>query len=430
MGASRSTNQKFPSARDFDVNSFTAVRKLRQRLRFVRHCRFVLSKPRHRDTLIYDRSGSEFLLQILNPEHTEILDIRGESLNVRVLLKMLLGRKNSLYNYACEYIRFVNPNFVITFTDTDTNFYRLKSDFPKITTIAIQNGIRSNLGPRFDSGFFDLLQRASERVNLSVDYMCLLGNAIGSKYQPWLNAQFISVGGLRNNSVKLTHRVSSRKSIRFISQYPPAWTNDSDICLYYRTHPMSFSTFYEAEGRIVKSLAQYCNNHGLEFAISGKRDQLSIDERDFFSRAIGSLPWTFIPRKTSTSSYESLEPASVIVTIDSTLGYEFLARGFRTAFFSIRGTLISNRIGVSVEDLNFGWPQQREPHGPFWTNTASESEFVRVLDYLTTVEDNEWTREIGKYTGDLMVFDQGNTVLRGLLQRLGAKLIEQGSKHA
>lgn len=343
---------------------------------------------------------------------------------------MLLGRKLSLYHYAFEYIQLVNPKFVITFTDTDTNFYRLKTDFPKITTIAIQNGIRSDLGPRFDSGFFDLLQRAGERADLAVDYMCLLGNAITSKYQPWLNANFVSVGGLRNNSVKLEYSDSHRKGVRFISQYPPAWTDDSDICLYYRIHPMSYSTFYEAETRIVKSLAQYCKKHGLEFTICGKRDQSSSDEKEFFSREIGPLPWTFVPRTTSSSSYESLESAGVIVTVDSTLGYEFLARGYRTAFFSIRGTLISDHIGISVEDLNFGWPQHLGSHGPFWTNTPSESEVVRVLDYLTTVDNDEWTREIGKYTDDFMVFDQGNTVLRGLLQRLGAKLIEQEQKHA
>lgn len=387
-------------------------------------------KPPHRDALIYDRSGTEFLLRILSPEHTEILDIRGESLNVRVLLKMLLGRQISLYNYACEYIELVNPSIVITFTDTNTNFYRLKTEFPEITTIAIQNGIRTNFGPRSDTGFFDLLQRANQQTNLSVDYMCLFGKAIASKYRPWLNAQFVSVGGLRSNTVNIKIHSSARKGIKIVSQYPPSWTNNSDVCQYYRTHPVSFSKLYEAETYVARFLAQYCKDHALEFTVCGKRDQSSTDERDFFSRAIGPLPWKFIPRDASASSYESLESASVIVTVDSTLGYEFLGRGSRVAFFSIRGTLISQLIGVPVEDLNFGWPLQLGSHGSFWTNTPSESEFARVLDYLTTVEDQEWAREIDKYTDDLMVFDQGNTVLRGLLQRLGARLIEQEPNHA
>lgn len=430
MGTSTCTNQKFQSVLAYVENSPISVQKLRQRLQFVRHCRLVWKRPPHRDALIYDRSGSEFLLQILSPEHTEILDIRGESLNVHVLMKLFLGRQISLYNYAREYIRFVGPRIVITFTDTDTNFYRLKTEFPKITTIAIQNGIRTDFGPRIDTGFFYLLQRAAQQQVLSVDYMCLLGNAIASKYRPWLNAKFISVGGLRNNSVNTNVRKSAREGIQFISQYPPSWKDDSDICLYYRTHPMSYSMFYEAESRLVKSLAAYCDKRRLEFTICGKRDKSATDEKAFFSRSIGPLPWTFIPRDTSASSYASLELAGIVVTIDSTLGYEFLARGSRTAFFSIRGSLISKHIGVPVEDLNFGWPMDVATHGPFWTNEPSESEFVRILDYLTTVDDAEWVCEIAKYTKELMVFDQGNAVLRELLQRHGTDLTGQAPNHA
>jgi len=49
---------------------------------------------------------------------------------------------------------------------------------------------------------------------------------------------------------------------------------------------------------------------------------------------------------------------------------------------------------------------------------------------LTTVNDDELAREFDEYTDDLMMFNKGNTVLRGLRQRLGAELIDYGSNHA
>jgi len=320
------------------------------------------------------------------------------------------------------YIRFVDPKILITFADTEINFYRFKLHFPDIVTVAIQNGLRTNFGPRKNTGIMQVLKELQASEKISVDYLCLFGGALAPKYEGLVNVRTISTGGLRNNSIHSNVHGQKQEGIAYISQFPPRWHTDAAACQYYYEHPVSFATYYAAEAKIARYLAGFCRENNLKFTVCGKRDISSADEQKFYSDAVGELPWEFRPRETSSSSYELLELARIAVTTDSTMGYELLGRGLRTAFFSIRGEIISKHLETPIDDLNFGWPLELLDTGSFWTNTASEAEFSRILNYLMTVSDADWSNEIGKYTEDLMVFDPGNTVLRDLLQRLGADL--------
>jgi len=397
------------------------VEKIIRRFRFVRGCTLSFKKPGPRQTLIYDRSGSDLLLNILDPSRTGVLDIRGESLNVHALIRMVRRRKISLFHYTTAYISFVKPRIIVTTTDTDINFYRLKSTFPEILTVAIQNGIRSDLGPQCDSGFFISLKKLSESTHLSADFICTLGGAIATNYRACVDAKFLTTGALKNNSLEMKDG-HSENELLFVSQYPPKWPDNSATCLYYKSYPLSYSLVYSAELLVIQFLATYCRQNQIQLTICGKRNSDSVNERNFYSNALGDMPFEFIPSNTPSDSYKQIARSKIVVTIDSTLGYESLARAKRTAMFSIRGKLTSESIGVPLDDLNFGWPLELPDTGPFWTNTASEAEFSRILNYLMTVSDADWSNEIGKYTEDLMVFDPGNTVLRDLLQRLGADL--------
>ena len=375
------------------------VEKLARRFRFVRHCRLYFEQPKPHKTLIYDRSGSDFLLSILDRRSTGILDIRGESLNVPVLIRMLCRRKISLFHYTTAYISFVKPRIIVTTTDTDINFYRLKGTFPEIVTVAIPNGLKSDLGPQCDSGFFISLEKLSESTYLSADFICTFGGAIATKYHPYIDAKFLTTGALKNNSLEMKDGHSGN-GILFVSQYPPKWSDNSATCLYYKSYPLSYSLFYSAELLVIQFLARYCRQNQIQLTICGKRNSDFVNELNFYSNALSDMPFEFIPSNTPSDSYKQIARSKIVVTIDSALGYESLARAKRTAMFSIRGKLTSESIGVPLDDLNFGWPLELPDTGPFWTNTASEAEFSRILNYLMTVSDADWSNEIGKYTED------------------------------
>ena len=171
-------------------------------------------------------------------------------------------------------------------------------------------------------------------------------------------------------------------------------------------------------------IAKYCFEQNLTFAVCGKRERSSSDEYEFFNQAIGSLPWTYQSRTSSNSTYELSSAAKMIVSIDSTVGQEFLARGKRVAVIAAR-TKVADSVELSNrKDTTFGYPLDLPPSGKFWTSEASEPELARILDYLRVVTDEEWAAEIAPYNEGLMAYQPGNPVFKQLLLELGLTLID------
>jgi surface carbohydrate biosynthesis protein len=69
------------------------------------------------------------------------------------------------------------------------------------------------------------------------------------------------------------------------------------------------------------------------------------------------------------SAYDAVDSTSLSVTIDSTLGYESIARGNKTSVFSVRGTLLG------IDDQRFGLPGSLSDVGPFWINIPEIEHF-------------------------------------------------------
>jgi surface carbohydrate biosynthesis protein len=108
--------------------------------------------------------------------------------------------------------------------------------------------------------------------------------------------------------------------------------------------------------------------------------------------------------------------AGVSVAIDTTLGYESLARGNRTAMFCMRGAI------CGLKGYSFGWPFNVAETGFFWTNRADAADFAPILDRLYAATDVDWKTELAACgISDLMYSDPGNSILqRILLDELGA----------
>ena len=136
-------------------------------LTFFWHSKKIWRKPGKAKVLIYDRCGSEVLLTYIDPKSVEILDVRGESLNLYVLFKCLLNWKFSLTNYIFQYLTCVKPSVALTFIDNDLSFYLLKNHQKDLTTVFVQNGLRGELGDVF--GF--LKKQTYFRNKYKVDYM-------------------------------------------------------------------------------------------------------------------------------------------------------------------------------------------------------------------------------------------------------------------
>jgi surface carbohydrate biosynthesis protein len=385
--------------------------------------KIIWSRPRRQPVLLIDPSGIDTLTQFVSIEDIEVLDL--EETNIWVFARTILKRQLSTTAYAVAYIETTRPKVVMTFIDNDVNFYKLKNLCPKTKFVAIQNGVRANYSGSPSLGFFDQLSVALSETELSSDYYCAFGAASARQLTPFIQTKMVTVGSLKNNLFAPSE--SNRNAVSdvvFISQYPPFSVRDTSRRIYFGNKFIALADFYRIESTVAKLIAQYCSVNHLSLTICGKRDAVASDEQKFFADSIGLLPWSYEPRSSTYSTYETANAAKIVVSVDSTVGQEFLARGKRVAFMSGR-TQAADPVGLAqVRDTNFGYPLDLSPTGKFWTNQATTTELTRILDYLQAVTDEEWATEIAPYNESLMAYQPGNPVFKKLLLDLGLTLID------
>lgn len=343
----------------------------------------------------------------------EIFDVRGESVNLYVLTKCILSLKLSFRNYVCKYISLVKPEVVITYIDNNSLFYELKNIYSNLITIFVQNGIRGESG--------DIFGRLNE-VDYSygyyrVDYMLTFAKAVGDKYRHYIEGQIVPIGSLKNNLYRSTES-EEESTVVFISQFRQAVLVPDSVMSIEDSKPFYWKDFYSAEREVLEFLKKYCLGKGFALQICGCTSEPDGSEYKYFKDLLGAEGWRFIPRDNYYSSYELVDRAEYVVFIDSTLGYEALARGKKVAAFCIRGRTIDGAATI------FGWPASLPDKGPFWTNHADYREFERVLNYLTTVSVADWDTVRQRYVPYLMEYDPGNTRFIALLEKIGVPLTE------
>ncbi len=104
--------------------------------------KLIYGRPKKRNILFFDCQNSKIIEKQFKKNTYETLTVRGESLNVNIILKMLMNFNLSFKSYVFHYISYVSPKIIITFTDNSIFFYKFKKMFPHIIFIAVQNGVR------------------------------------------------------------------------------------------------------------------------------------------------------------------------------------------------------------------------------------------------------------------------------------------------
>lgn len=385
--------------------------------------KIIWSRPQRRPVLLIDPSGIDILTQFIAIKDVEILDF--EETNIWIFIRTILRMQFSTSAYVVAYIEMIQPKVVMTFIDNDVNFYKLKNLCPKTKFVAIQNGIRANYSGSPSLGFFDQLAVALNETELSSDYLCVFGSASATQLTNFIKTDTITVGSLKNNLFAASaNKRDAASDVVFISQYPPFSVHEVSRRIYFGQQPISLLDFYRIESTVAKLIAEYCSTHHLSFTVCGKRNSVDSDEQKFFADSIGLLPWSYEPRGSTYSTYELASAATFVVSIDSTVGQEFLARGKRVAFMSGRTQSADSVALAQIRDTNFGYPLDLQANGNFWTNQASATELTRILDYLQAVTDKEWATEIAPYNESLMAYQPGNPVFKKLLLDLGLTLID------
>ena len=362
--------------------------------------------PRRSRVLIFDASWTDLLLLFLKPWTPEILHLRQECINVPCLLRAALNRNfwkgDMVTAYIDAFIRCVQPDLIVTMIDNDVRFYTLSQRHPRLKTVVVQNAWR-------DDWTLQGLRLAAANGALQASCMCFLGANIEAEYRKLVSCETIRVGQIKNNLVPKTVFSATKQTIGFVSQYRHPDTSGTIL----QWHLFPWQKFFEEPDTIVltflKDYAARTNRNLLVLANpTAMLDPLHCEEA-YFRRLLGDGYDFFAPRDTLDSCAKT-DACEVVVSIDSTLGLEAVARGNRAALFYIRSEI------CNLPDSRFGWPAEYADDGPFWSNVPDPAIFERIMDFLFAASDAEWRETLRQHNFErIMEYDPGNTRFKHLL---------------
>ncbi len=140
-----------------------------------------LNSKKNISYLIYDSCAEDILSKIIDLRKAKILNFRKYKNKItnfffeipsvfniftNINLLKIFFLEGFFIAHVCEKIKRYKPKYVLTTTDNDIRFYRLKKFNQSIKFIAIQNGLRSK--------FHDIFEELETKniLGLSADYYC------------------------------------------------------------------------------------------------------------------------------------------------------------------------------------------------------------------------------------------------------------------
>lgn len=383
------------------------MRRLWRLIKSLTRLRWRILPPRHKPVLLYFVTGQDVIAPYFSSDEFQVLDLREHEVNLWVALWCFSDRDLSAKNYALRYIQIVKPKLVITFIDNFPAFFQLKNHFPDITTVLIQNGVRVDPG--------DLFESTSEVLGLRnnfVDKMFVFGSAIGATYKKYTEGEIVSIGSFKNNLVPITE--SKTRTVAYISTFRSGLSRTSVIPDSLPGFPIQYGEIIDRREQTIIFLANFCQKNNLDLVIIGKDEDFE-GEKSYYDKLLKDFSWTIAQRQTATINYTVLDESEFVVFTSSTLGYESLARGKKTAAFLIDAEIIDS------PSIKFGWPVSLPDDGKFWTNRLDEKRFQEILDYLLTVSNADWDNVRSETIREIISYDENNSQFVETLKSLRAE---------
>jgi len=151
---------------------------------------------------------------------------------------------------------------------------------------------------------------------------------------------------------------------------------------------------------------------GIKLNILGSSKYGSNIEHEYYKKLLVDSDFNFIPNYLNRDTYNIIDTVETIISVDSTLGYEALSRGAKVAMFSgIRGDR------HPLDSRRFGWPEELHNTGKFWTNVLNEDEWKKVIEYVDTASNKEWSSNL-KVINKIMQRDDQNSQFHNLINEL------------
>ena len=375
-------------------------------------------KPAVSKVVIFDESSERHLEPFFQQTSYQVFDSNFRKINFWILLHSLRKGWPKSINYLSSYIQLSKAHLVISTIDNSPLLYQIKSLQPNVKVVVIQNGRRDTIAKHPGKSFVNELAQLNRTTKCQVDFYFTFGSTEKVQFANLINCSFIEFGSLKNNLIRkipdpknkvLTFITSLTQDCEKIESSPQTPIGFADSV------PIPLQTYFEADFIVASWLSNYALNNGLTFQILGKRSVEYPEQEILFRNRIPG-DWKFLYCNSEYDSYATLLNSELIAGVDSTLLYEMFGRGKRTAFFTVRKSVIG------IENLNcpnFGYPEIKADVGPMWTNKLDVEEFERIMKTIQTTTEVEWRRLVSIYGPIVMNWDSENESLVTILRSLG-----------
>lgn len=338
--------------------------------------------PKKNNILIYDKKSEKILKNVIKNSYN-VIHTRLEKINIQLLIYSIINNLNKTFykgiyfNYIKTLIEYHNPKKIITTIDNDIRFYKLKRYFQNTKFISIQNGYRV-----YKDDLFELLDNTKEKLYCD-EYYCF-GQNIKNYLKNRLKSKYFILGSIKNNfSKKISFK--KNKDICFISSYGSVVSN------------------LKNEKKIINILLEFCLEKNIKLTILPRT--MKKEEKTFYQNIIKNDNFIYHKKKKKINySYNLIDKYEICVSLNSTLGYENLARGNKTLF-------INTRDADCKSFMKFGYPEKFKEEGQFWISVSNKDLILKKIRKIYKLSNNEWKRKSKKIFDKIIVFNKNNNLL-------------------
>ena len=366
--------------------------------------------------LIYDSCHENVIGKIINIKKANILNFRKNQnkfvnalyfmpsfirilTNIKLIKILLL--EGIFVAYVCDCIKKYKPRYVLTTTDNDLRFYKLKKYNKKVKFVSIQNGLRSK--------FHDIFEKldTKQKLKLSADYYCVYNDHLKEIITKFIDTKVITIGSYISNTLKIKKKIKNKKNILYISSFRDS--NPNQIFDRFQNGKIMYmKDLMSYEINLITKLHKFCEDKKYKLSIAGCSIENYKKEKKYYKKLLPHGEWEFFRKKNIFDSYKLLDKFNIVVSCGSSMGVEAIGRNCKVAFFG-RDFSIYN-------DWLYGWPQKTKKKGFFYTNLINDKEIKRIMSNLIQIQQASWGKIVKKESKRVMKYDYKNNILKGILK--------------
>ena len=352
----------------------------------------IFKKPNKKKILIYDGYSESFARCFFPKKSYEILYCRYESINIYIFCMTLLksGIINFKDNYKKKFIESVSPNIVFTSIDNNPAFYNLKNIYGKPFYISVQNGLRSNF---FYKDCKKFIKRTKKK--LKADHIFLFGKNDKKRFSKIIEGNIHCSGHVVNNHYLIKPSQKKINSIMYISQY--RWHEEGKKT---SRNSAFWAEILEQDKRIFGYLNKFCKKRNIKLIYCAK---IGISFEPYLRNILVKGDWIYFPNINKFKTYKNLNKQQMVVSRDSTLGFEALAKGLKCAFLYEH---------FPAKDCIVKYSKS----GVFWANTKNYYDSEKILTRVIGFNNKRWKKIVNKYSAEILTYDPANAKMKKILK--------------